>query len=94
MVNSVRAKEGTGLGHFWERGRKTWRLARRLFEFAIGLFFLSLAVVGGEASVMEWKHYLNHPSLGLSVLVYVCVGFTVALIFFALYSFLKARSIR
>lgn len=75
------------------RVRKIWRLARRLFEFSIGLFFLCLAVVGGEASVMEWKSYLRHPSFGPELLVYVCVIFTIALIFFALYSFLKARSI-
>lgn len=76
------------------RLRKIWRIARRLFEFSIGLFFLALAVVGGESSVMEWKSYLRHPSFGLELLVYVLVIFTVALIFFALYSFLKARSIR
>lgn len=91
---SARASDNAGLASVGGRMRRIWRLARRLFEFAIGIFFLSLAVVGGEASVMEWKHYLKHPSLGLSVLVYVCVAFTIALIFFALYSFLKARSIR
>ncbi|MGH9396176.1 MAG: hypothetical protein ACRD18_04925 [Terriglobia bacterium] len=82
------------MANLGDRVRKVWLLGRRLFEFAIGLFFLSLAVVGGEASMMEWRKYLNRPSVGLSMLVYVCVAFTVALIFFALYSFLKARSIR
>lgn len=87
-------KESTGTVTTGGRLRRTWRLARRLFEFSIGLFFLCLAVVGGEASVMEWKSYLRHPSFGIELLVYVCVIFTIALIFFALYSFLKARSIR
>ena len=59
----------------------------------VGLAFLVLAMAGAAVSVSEWQYYLRSPSVGLVHLV-LNASFTVLLIIFCLYSFLKARSIR
>jgi hypothetical protein len=59
----------------------------------VGLAFLMLAVAGVSVSVSEWQYYLSSPSVGL-VRAVLFASFTVLLIIFCLYSFLKARSIR
>jgi hypothetical protein len=59
----------------------------------VGLAFLILAVAGASVSVSEWQYYLKSPSVGL-VRAILFASFTVVLIIFCLYSFLKARSIR
>ncbi|HLI33687.1 MAG TPA: hypothetical protein VKW70_01480 [Terriglobia bacterium] len=69
------------------------RQAHRIFEFVLGLCFLGLAGIGTEASMIEWRRYLSHPAAGL-FWFYACAALTLILIFFSLYSFLKARSIR
>ena len=69
------------------------RNAQRLFHMLVGLAFLILAVAGVSVSVSEWQDYLKSPSVGL-VRAILFASFTVLLIIFCLYSFLKARSIR
>lgn len=58
----------------------------------VGLVFLMLATAGAEVSVSEWKYYLKYPSVGWVRFV-LFASFTVLLVIFCLYSFLKARSI-
>ena len=70
-----------------------FRHAQRLFHMLIGLAFLVLAVAGAAASFSEWQFYLRSPSVGLVRLI-LFASFTVLLIIFCLYSFVKARSIR
>ena len=69
------------------------RNAQRLFHMLVGLAFLVLAVAGAAVSFSEWQYYLKSPSVGL-VRFILFASFTVLLIIFCLYSFLKARSIR
>jgi hypothetical protein len=59
----------------------------------VGLVFLVLAAAGTTVSLSEWRYYLQSPSVGLFRFVLVA-SFTVLLVIFCLYSFLKARSIR
>jgi hypothetical protein len=59
----------------------------------VGLVFLVLAAAGVIVSFSEWQYYLKSPSVGLVRFVLVA-SFTVLLIIFGLYSFVKARSIR
>jgi hypothetical protein len=59
----------------------------------VGLAFLTLAVAGASVSFSEWQYYLKSPSVGLVHFV-LYASFTVLLVIFCLYSFLKARSIR
>ena len=70
-----------------------FRNAQRLFHMLVGLAFLMLAVAGASVSFWEWQYYLKSPSVGLVRFV-LFASFTVLLIIFCLYSFLKARSIR
>ena len=70
-----------------------FRNAKRLFHMLVGLAFLVLAVAGAAASFSEWQFYLRSPSVGL-VRFILFASFTVLLIIFCLYSFLRARSIR
>jgi len=69
------------------------RNVQRLFHMVVGLTFLVLAVAGAAASFSEWQFYLRSPSAGL-VRFILFASFTVLLIIFCLYSFVKARSIR
>lgn len=59
----------------------------------VGLAFLLLAVAGASVSFSEWQYYSKAPSVGLARFSTVA-GFTILLIIFSLYSFLKARSVR
>ena len=70
-----------------------FRSVQRLFHLLVGLAFLVLAVAGASASFEEWQFYLKSPSVGLVRLI-LFASFTVLLIIFCLYSFVKARSIR
>jgi len=72
---------------------RAYRQARRLFELIVGVAFMLLAGVGTAMSLSEWNNYLEHRSAGL-LRFYLYSGFTIVLVFFCLYSFLKARSIR
>jgi len=70
-----------------------WRQARRLFHFLVGVAFLGLAGSCVMVSLEEWKHYLVNPSASLWWFG-ALTAFAVLLILLALYSFLKARSVR
>jgi len=70
-----------------------WWQARRLFHFLVGLAFLGLAGSCVMVSLEEWKHYLETPAAGLGWFA-VLVAFALLLVLLALYSFLKARSVR
>ena len=72
---------------------QSFRHAQRLFHMLVGLAFLILAVAGASVSFSEWQYYLKSPSVGLVHFV-LYASFTVLLVIFCLYSFLKARSIR
>ena len=69
------------------------RNVQRLFHMLVGLAFLIFAVAGASVSFSEWQYYLKSPSVGL-VRAILFASFTVLLIIFCLYSFVKARSIR
>ncbi len=69
------------------------RQAQRLFHVIVGLTFLFLAVAGAAVSILEWRAYRQAPSWGLFRFGMVA-SFTVLLVIFGLYSFLKARSVR
>ncbi len=69
-------------------------LARRLFHAAIGLTFLVLAVASGWFCYTEWQTYRLTPSSLLKYFIILSIGFTVLLVIFGLYSFVKARSVR
>jgi hypothetical protein len=66
---------------------------QRLFHVAVGLAFLFLAVAGAAVTLSEWQYYRRAPSVGL-VRFGMVAGFTVVLMIFCLYSFLKARNVR
>jgi hypothetical protein len=59
----------------------------------VGIAFLLLAVAGATVSFSEWHYYRQAPSVGWFRFSIV-TGFTVILIIFGLYSFVKARSVR
>lgn len=69
------------------------RRAQRVVELMVGVVFMFLAGAGAAVSLSEWNYYMEHRSAGL-FRFYLYSGFTVVLILFCLYSFLKARSIR
>jgi hypothetical protein len=67
--------------------------AQRLFQVLVGTVFLFLALAGAAVSLSEWQYYRKFPAVGVIRLSLVS-SFTVLLIIFGLYSFVKARSIR
>ena len=73
--------------------KQLFRNAQRLFHLLVGLTFLVLAVAGATVAFAEWQNYLKSPSEGLVSFV-LCASFTVFLVIFCLYSFVKARNIR
>lgn len=71
-----------------------FRHAQRLFHVLVGLVFLCLALAGAAVSFQQWQDYQKQiPSVGV-VGVSLLAGFTVLLLIFCLYSFVKARSVR
>jgi len=78
------------LGGFFRQGV---RQAQRLFHGLVGLAFLFLALAGVSVTFGEWQSYRQTPSVG--IWRFSLIGaFTVVLVIFSLYSFLKARSVR
>ena len=69
------------------------RQAQRLFHLVVALAFLGLAAVGAEVSFSEWRFYEKSPEIG-PVRLALFAGFTLVLILFGLYSYLKARSVK
>jgi hypothetical protein len=79
-----------GLGAMFRYG---WRQTRRLFPVLVGLTFLIFAAVGGSLAFSEWRVYAQNPSNGMWRLGTIA-GFSLLLVIFGLFSFLKARSVR
>ncbi len=59
----------------------------------VALAFLVLSIAGAVVSFEEWKFYRQAPGVGLARFALLS-SFTVLLIIFCLYSFVKARSVR
>lgn len=70
-----------------------FRQTQRLFHMLVGVAFLVLAIAGAGVCLSEWSDYRKAPEVGLFT-VGLIGAFTVLLVVFGLYSFLKARSIR
>lgn len=79
-----------GLGQLFRYG---WRQTRRLFHALVGLTFLVFAAIGASLSYSEWQAYAQNPSNGIWRFATIA-GFSLLLVVFGLYSFLKARSVR
>jgi hypothetical protein len=67
--------------------------AQQLFHLLIGLLFLFLTLAGLSVSMKLWQDYQKIPGQGIWGFSMVAT-FTVLLLIFCLYSFLKARSVR
>lgn len=70
-----------------------WRQAQRVLHALIGAVFLLLACAGGALAFSEWQRYREDPAMGWTEFG-VISAFTLLLTILALYSFLKARSVR
>jgi hypothetical protein len=71
----------------------SWRHAKRLFHVLVGIAFLVLSAAGASQCFAEWRAYTERPMNGMWRFD-VVAGFTVLLLIFGVYSFLKARSVR
>ena len=80
----------TGLGSLLRYG---WRQTRRLFHALVGLTFLLFAGIGASLTYSEWQAYAQNPSNGMWRFG-IIAGFSLLLVIFGLYSFVKARSVR
>lgn len=89
----LRGSAGGDLSHLGSLLGKWFRHAQRLFHVLVAFAFLLLAVGGVAVSLKLWGDYRKVPSQGLWSFGMVA-SFTVLLIIFCLYSFVKARSIR
>jgi len=69
------------------------RHARKTFHVLVGVAFLCLAAAGAVVSFTEWQEYRRAPAIG-PVTFTLVASFTVVLLIFCLYSFVKARSVR
>ncbi len=61
---------------------------------AIGLTFLVLAALGAGVAYSLWRDFRRSPEVGLGHFSPVVAAFSLVLVIFGLYSFLKARSIK
>ena len=66
---------------------------RQLFHLLIAVLFLFFTMAGISVSMKLWQDYQKIPSQGIWGFSMVA-SFTVLLLFFCLYSFVKARSVR
>jgi hypothetical protein len=67
--------------------------ARQMFHLLVALLFLFLTLAGVSVSMKLWQDYEKVPGQGVWGFS-VVAGFTVLLLIFCLYSFVKARSVR
>jgi hypothetical protein len=72
---------------------RLFRHGQRLFHLLVGIAFLGLALVGAEVAFAAWRDYQRRPDSGPAEFA-VIAGFTLLLVVFGLYSFVKARSVR
>lgn len=66
---------------------------RQVFHLLIAVVFLFFTVAGISVSMKLWQDYQKLPSRGIWSFGMVA-SFTVLLLIFCLYSFVKARSVR
>jgi hypothetical protein len=88
-----RPPRGGNIGRLSAGLRSRWRQTRRLFHLLIGLAFLLFAAMGASLTFSEWQAYVQTPANGLWRFCTIA-GFTLLLLIFGLYSFVKARSVR
>ena len=74
----------------WQR---IWRSTIRIFHLFISFLFLAFAMLAGQKAFLAWQNYKDRPEEGLW-LFYATGGVSVVLVIFALYSMLKARTVR
>ena len=67
--------------------------AQQLFHLLVGVVFLFLTMAGASVSMKLWQDYKNLPGQGIWGFGMVAT-FTVLLLIFGLYSFVRARSVR
>ncbi|HVB28227.1 MAG TPA: hypothetical protein VNG91_00310 [Terriglobia bacterium] len=67
--------------------------AQQIFHLLVGVLFLFLTMAGISVSMKLWQDYQQVPGQGLWGFGTVA-SFTVLLLFFTLYSFARARSVR
>lgn len=67
--------------------------AQQLFHLLIAVLFLFLTLAGVSVSMKLWQDYQKAPTDGIWGFSMVAT-FTVLLLIFCLYSFVKARSVR
>lgn len=79
-------RSGSRLARLFRRGQQ-------IFHFVVALTFLFLTVAGVSVSIKLWNQYRTLPGEGFESFGLVAC-FTVVLLIFCLYSFLKARSVR
>ncbi|HUZ47454.1 MAG TPA: hypothetical protein VMW54_12535 [Terriglobia bacterium] len=72
---------------------RLFRRGKQLFHMLVGVAFLFLTLAGVSVSIGLWKDYHTMPEKGPWAFSMVAC-FTVLLLLFSLYSFLKARSVR
>lgn len=72
---------------------RLFRRAKQFFHMLIGIVFLLLTAAGTSVSIELWKDYQQTPGKVPWVFSMVA-SFTVLLLIFSLYSFLRARSVR
>jgi len=80
----------SGLGSLLRYG---WRQTRRFFHVLVGLAFFVFAGIGASLAFSEWQAYAHNPANGVWRFGTIA-GFSLLLVIFGLYSFLKARSVR
>ena len=77
-------------GFFWNWVKQSIRILHRLWLEVTGFLFLALAVFGLASVLREWPKYQS----GEPAWKIVAAGtFTVAMVGFGIYSFLKARRV-
>ena len=70
-----------------------WHSTVRTFHLVVAFLFFAIAALVGQKACLALRAYDEHPEKGLW-LFYVTGGIVVVLIIFALYSMLKARTVR
>jgi TRAP-type C4-dicarboxylate transport system permease small subunit len=73
--------------------RRLFCRARQLFHLLIAVVFLFFTMAGISVSMKLWQDYQKIPTQGIWGFSMVA-SFTVLLLIFCLYSFVKARSVR
>jgi hypothetical protein len=75
--------------------RLLWRYVRQAFHFLIGLAFLGLTAYAAYNALEQWRIHLQTPHDTRQLYwAVICIAFPLVTLGCALYTFLKARSVR